>query len=92
MLKIQYEKRFKKDLKTIIKRGYNISILEKVIDMLSINQILPKQYKDHQLKGSLKEFRECHLQSDWLLIYQIDKENLILVLTRTGSHSDLFES
>ena len=90
MLTIKYETGFKKDYKRIVKRGYNVSLLEEVINQLANKSSLPKKYKDHGLSGNYVGFRECHITPDWLLIYQIDDKELILYLTRTGSHSDLF--
>lgn len=83
--------KFQKDLKLIKKRGYDTDKLNSVIKMLADGKELPPQYKDHLLKGSFTGCRECHIQPDWLLIYEIDGGNLILYLTRTGTHSDLFE-
>lgn len=82
---------FKHDFKVIKKRGYDLSLLYKVIDLLSNGETLPDKYKDHSLVGNFKGFRECHIQPDWLLIYKIDNDKLILLLTSTGSHSDLFD-
>lgn len=82
--------RFKKDLKMAIKRGYNISLMEVVIDTLASGEELPTKYKDHDLIGNYKGCRECHITSDWLLIYEISQDEIILYLTRTGTHSDLF--
>lgn len=90
MLTIRYQSAFKKDYKRIKKRGYDISLLEKVISLLADGKVLPKEYNDHELKGGYKGCRECHILPDWLLIYEIDGNSLILYLTRTGSHSDLF--
>lgn len=90
MLTIKYETGFKKDYKRIVKRGYDVSLLEEVIDQLANKIPLPKKYKDHGLSGNYVGFRECHITPDWLLIYKIDDSELILYLTRTGSHSDLF--
>ena len=81
---------FKKDYKMAIKRGYDISLLIEVIEILSNGKTLPEKYKDHTLKGNYLGYRECHITSDWLLIYKIEKDLLILALTRTGTHSDLF--
>ena len=64
--------------------------METVMDMLANEQPLPEKYKDHALTGDWKGFRECHIQPDWLLIYKIQNDSLILTLSRTGSHSDLF--
>ncbi len=90
MLTIRYETTFKKDFKRIIKRGYNIQLLEDVIEILASGQMLPEKYKDHNLSGNYSDFRECHITPDWLLIYKINNNELILYLTRTGTHSDLF--
>ena len=90
MLTIKYETTFKKDYKRIVKRGYDIRLFETVIDILANEKPLPPKYKDHDLTGSFTGFRECHITPDWLLIYQVDGQELILYLTRTGSHSDLF--
>ena len=90
MLTIKYETSFKKDFKRIVKRGYNIKLLEDVIEILADGKTLPEKYKDHSLTGDYKDCRECHITPDWLLIYQIYGNELILYLTRTGTHSDLF--
>lgn len=90
MLKIKYHSKFKKDIKIIKKRNYDLSKLEKVIEILAEEKNLPAKYKDHSLTGIYRDFRECHILPDWLLIYRIDKDILTLVLSRTGAHSDLF--
>lgn len=90
MLTIKYESSFKKDFKRMVKRGYNIKLLENVIEMLAHGETLPEKYRDHSLTGDYKDCRECHITPDWLLIYQVDGNELILYLTRTGTHSDLF--
>lgn len=90
MLTIKYETTFKKDFKRIVKRGYNIRLLEEVIEILSNGETLPEKYKDHNLIGNYSDCRECHITPDWLLIYKVNGEELILYLTRTGTHSDLF--
>lgn len=82
--------RFKKDLKVIAKRGYDIDLLTNAIKLLAAGATLPERYQDHALTGNWTNYRECHITPDWLLIYKIDKDILILTLTRTGSHSDLF--
>lgn len=89
--KIITTNQFKKDVKIAVKRGYNLKLLENVIDTLAKGENLPAKNKDHSLKGNLKEFRECHISPDWLLIYKIKESELILLLVNTGSHSDLFE-
>ena len=80
---------FKKDYKLAKKRGYDISLLEEVIDKLLREIPLEEKYKDHALIGNYLGFRECHIQSDWLLIYAINHDELILTVSRTGTHSDL---
>lgn len=89
-LKFKATSKFKKDYKKIKKRGYKIEKLEMVISTLLDGKELDSMYKDHELIGDYKGFRECHVESDWLLIYTINKEELVLVALRTGSHSDLF--
>lgn len=82
--------RFQKDLKRIQKRGYQISLIQDVVRKLSNGEMLEPKYKDHALSGDYNGCRECHITPDWLLIYEIYEDELILYLTRTGSHSDLF--
>ena len=82
--------RFRKDLKLCQKRGYNIQAITDVIKMLAKGMALPEKFHDHQLTGNLKNCRECHIAPDWLLVYEISNTELILYLTRTGTHSDLF--
>ncbi len=82
--------RFKKDLKIARARGYNLSLLGEVVDALAEGNELPLKYRDHSLVGNYKSCRECHITPDWLLIYEISDGDLILYLTRTGTHSDLF--
>lgn len=89
MLKLKYQGRFKKDFKICIKRGYKMNLLQNVIDILRIPENLPEKNKDHNLTGNYSGFKECHIQSDWLLIYRQNGEYLELV--RTGTHSDLFD-
>lgn len=90
MLDLRYSSKFKKDYKTIIKRGYNPKLLEDVLNILCAEQSLPLKYRDHHLSGNYEGHRECHITSDWLLIYKIEQNVLTLTLTRTGTHSDLF--
>lgn len=90
MYRIVATGKFKKDLKTVIKRGYNMKLMDEVVTKLSNGEKLPEKNKDHALVGNYVGKRECHITPDWLLIYEIDNGELILYLTRTGSHSDLF--
>ena len=90
MLTIKYQAAFKKDYKRIVKRGYDMRLLEKVNELLANQNPLPEKNRDHQHSGDYAGCRECHITPDWLLIYEVADEELILYLTRTGSHSDLF--
>ncbi|MGP1439090.1 MAG: type II toxin-antitoxin system YafQ family toxin [Treponema sp.] len=90
MLKLITTSTFRKDLKLAKKRGYDLSLLEIVLNNLLEEKILDKRYRDHALSGNYIWFRECHILPDWLLIYTINKSNLILTASRTGKHSDLF--
>ena len=80
----------KKDFKLAMKRGLNIDLLETVIATLALGERLPDKNKDHALTGNWIGHRECHILPDWLLIYRIEEEVLILTLARSGTHSDLF--
>lgn len=90
MLKIKYQTAFKKDYKLVVRRGYNISLMEEIISLLAEQKPLPDKHRDHALFGDYVGCRECHITPDWLLIYEVNKDELILYLTRTGTHSDLF--
>lgn len=81
---------FKKDFKLAMKRGLNIELLENIIALLSMGEPLPEKNKDHVLTGNWVGHRECHILPDWLLIYRIEDDVLVLTLARTGTHSDLF--
>ena len=81
---------FKRDYKLAIKRGLKIELLETVIEALAMGNVLPPENRDHNLTGSWCGHRECHIQPDWLLIYRIEGDVLVLTLSRTGTHSDLF--
>ena len=90
MLEIKQTSSFRKDLKLLMKRKYNMNLISEVVNKLASCQKLDEKYKDHELTGNFKGYRECHIQPDWLLIYKIDNKQLILTLTRTGSNSNLF--
>ena len=81
---------FKKDYKLAMRRGLDIRLLEDVIADLAMGIPLPAKYRDHALSGNWTGHRECHVLPDWLLVYRIDDNVLVLTLSRTGSHSDLF--
>ena len=85
-----YTNSFKKDLKLAQKRNYDMNKMKDVLILLKSGKKHPAKYKDHELKGDWKGFRELHISPDWLLIYTKNKTELILTLTRTGTHSDLF--
>ena len=88
MLDVRYSSKFKRDFKICCKRGYDLSLLQDIIDKLRIPENLPDKNKDHSLVGNYSGYRECHIGSDWLLIYkQVGKE---LRLDRTGTHADIF--
>lgn len=82
--------KFKKSLKLAKKRGLNISLMESVVDTLLQGTPLDEKYRDHELKGKYKGFRECHIQPDWLLIYLQEDDILTLTLVDAGTHADLF--
>jgi mRNA interferase YafQ len=91
MLVLFFTAKFKKDYKKAKKQGRDMETLKLVLEMLQREEKLPEQFRDHELAGSYKNHRECHLAPDWLLIYRIDRGRLTLTATRLGSHSDLFE-
>ena len=83
--------RFQRDLKRAAKRGYHTELLTAVIKKLADGVPLEQRYRDHALTGDYAGSRECHITPDWLLIYEIDGDTLLLYLVRTGTHSDLFK-
>jgi mRNA interferase YafQ len=90
MLKFETTTKFDRDMKRIVKRGLDVSLMDTVIQTLIEEKPLDPKHKDHPLKGNYIGFRECHILPDWLLIYTIDHNRLILTASRTGTHSDLF--
>lgn len=88
--KIQIRSSFKRNLKRIKKAGLDMNKLFTVVEKLANDEILEENYRDHKLTGNYTGCRECHIEPDWLLIYEKVDDNLILILNRTGSHSDLF--
>lgn len=90
MLDLVTTTQFRKDLKRIRKRGYDLSKLDDILQTLQREVPLPEKHRDHALTGDYIGFRECHVEPDWLLIYAIDHGQLILTASRTGTHSDLF--
>ena len=90
MYEIRFTSQFKKDLKLAKKQGRNTDKLFSVIEQLANGQPLDEKYRDHALTGNYKGCRECHVEPDWLLIYEVDNGILVLMLYRIGSHSELF--
>ena len=90
MYKLLQTNEYKKRLKKLIKNGYDINKMKAVVDLLVEGKPLPPKYKDHPLKGDFIGFRECHVEPDWLLVYKIQNDILILTLVTTGTHSNLF--
>ena len=90
MLSIKQTPQFKKDLKAAIKQGCDLDLLAHIIDTLARREPLPAHHRDHALSGRYRHHRECHITPDWLLIYQIREDTLILSLTRLGIHAKLF--
>ena len=88
---IRQTSHYKKSLKKMLKRGKDIKKITAVVHTLAMGDTLPPQYKDHALSGDLEGLRDCHIENDWILLYFYSTDGeLILTLTDTGSHSDLF--
>ena len=87
---IERSTKFRRQFRQLIKRGYDKALFQEVVDMLAEGKPLPAKYRDHALHGNYNGYRECHITPDWLLVYKIKANILILVLHRTGTHSDLF--
>lgn len=90
MLELYFTARFKKDYKLMLKRGMKAALFEEAVELLRRRQPLPEKYRDHGLSGDYAGYRECHILPDWLLVYRVEEDRLILTLVRTGTHSDLF--
>lgn len=88
---IKYTTQFKKDIKLAKKQNKNLDKLFEVIDLLAESKKLDKKYRDHELSGNYKGTRECHIEPDWLLVYEYQNDVLVLILYRLGSHSELFK-
>ncbi len=86
---VKQTSQFKKDYRLAKKRGQDLSLLQAVVTKLANGQALPEKNRDHALSGDWTGFRECHIAPDWLLVYKIENDILVLTLTRVGSHSDL---
>jgi len=90
MLKRTFTKVFKKQYKLMKRRGWDVGKLREVIDMIVEEKPLPPERRNHPLQGEWKDSLECHVQGDWVLVYEIDREARTVTFQRTGSHSDLF--
>jgi len=87
---IKATNQFRKDYKLAAKRGRNMRLMTDLIARLSHGETLESRFRDHELTGDYAGQRECHITPDWLLVYFIEDDVLVLTLTRTGSHADLF--
>lgn len=88
MLNIRTTKKYNQDLRRCAKRGYNIRLMADIVNILRIPALLPQQNRDHKLSGNFSGYRECHVESDWILVYRYVDGSL--ELSRTGTHSDIF--
>jgi len=89
MYEIELTARMKRDIKRMKKRGKDMTKLADILDLLAAGNPLPKNFRDHALTGNLKDFRECHIEPDWLLMYIVYDNVLVISATATGSHADL---
>lgn len=90
-LKVLWTSQFKRDYKAAMKRGLDIDLLNDAIRMIAERKSLPERMRDHALTGSWRGHRECHIAPDWLLVYKIHEDKLVLTLARTGSHANLLD-
>lgn len=88
---VKFTAQFKREFKRSQKQGKDMDKLRSVVAVLAEGQRLARQYRDHALTGQWSGFRECHIQPDWLLIYRVDNGVLVLTLSRTGTHAELFD-
>lgn len=88
---VKFTTQFKKDYKRLLRRGVEIDLLQNVVLLLAQGSALPEKLRDHALTGNWLGHRECHIKPDWLLIYRVEENVLVLTLSRTGSHSDLLD-
>lgn len=88
---IEVSSKFKKEYKKALKQGLDTSLLKRVVTILANGEKLPEENRDHSLSGDWKGYRECHIEPDWLLIYKLHNDILVMTLARTGTHSDLFK-
>ena len=85
MLAIKFTNKMKRDVKRMAKRGKDIVKLTIVLDLIASKEQMPEKYRDHSLKGDMQGYRECHIEPDWLLVYQINNDELILLASRHGN-------
>ncbi|MDR0231810.1 MAG: type II toxin-antitoxin system YafQ family toxin [Dysgonamonadaceae bacterium] len=90
MYNIRYTNKFKKDVRRCQRRGRDLNLLRNTVDLLARTGTLPLQYRSHSLSGKYKNRMECHIQSDWLLVWMQNDNELVMLFTDTGTHSDLF--
>ena len=90
MLKPELSNRFKRDYNILIHRGYDITRLDAVVELLLRQAMLEPRHRDHPLKGKWRGYRSCHVADDWVLVYKIDNDRLKLMLSRTGTHIDVY--
>lgn len=88
--RIIYTKKFEKDIKNLKKQNKDLTELFDVVNCISKGETLDKKYKDHKLVGDFNNYRECHIENDFLLVYKIEKDKLVLILYRAGTHSEIF--
>lgn len=91
MYQVKFTSTYKKSYKLMKERGLDLSLLDEVVDLLRQGKQLDEKYRDHGLSGKFEGFRECHVKSDWLLVYLIENDILTLTLVDTGTHSDIFK-
>ena len=90
MYAIEFSNRYKKSYKQAVKRGLDVKLLNDVVKQLSDGKKLDPKHKEHQLTGNYKDYRECHIQFDWLLVYRIVRKRCVLYLLDTGTHEEIF--
>ena len=90
MYSIEYSNKYHKSYKLAQRRGLDVGLLNDVVRQLAEGKTLDVKYKDHKLSGDYKNFRECHIQFDWVLVYRIIRNKCVLYLLDTGSHEDVF--
>ena len=90
MYKLVYTHQFKRSLRRYVKRGLDVLLLKEVVEVLRKGETLPAKYRAHRLSGKYANCWECHIQPDWLLLWEINDCELLLILLDTGSYADIF--